>query len=204
MNELNKRIITATITGVLTLPIIYFSQILTLLLIVLAWVIMIGEAIYVWDISWSIPKRNLAVSLWIIYISICSFCIAILNRHYVRTELVAIILMVSLAQISAFVVGKIIGGPKIFPIISPNKTISGTLGGLLLVPLILIVLEYPLYIILSSFIIAVFEFIGDIIESMYKRCMDVKVTSNLLPGHGGVTDRLDGLMFVALCMVILF
>lgn len=114
----------------------------------------------------------------------------------------------------AYLVGKTFGGKKLCPKISPNKTISGAIGGSIMTVLLLIVL----YLILASipslqpalaainlewWTVALVGLIGslacqagDLFESHLKRKADVKDSGNILPGHGGVLDRLDGFIFV--------
>lgn len=112
------------------------------------------------------------------------------------------------SDIGAFFVGRAIGGPKLMPSISPGKTRSGALGGLLasvlvawlyvqylLVPIAQLALETTGIIIFGVLISAAAQ-LGDLVESMLKREAGVKDSSNLLPGHGGLLDRLDSLFFV--------
>ena len=120
-------------------------------------------------------------------------------------------LLVWLTDIAAYFVGKSIGGPKLAPKISPNKTISGALGALLIVS----VFSFAAYfftnktISLYSFVIiaifiSVFSQIGDLVESYFKRKFGVKDSGNLIPGHGGLFDRLDGLLIAAIVGYLVF
>ena len=105
------------------------------------------------------------------------------------------------ADILAYFAGKLIGGPKLAPKISPKKTWSGFIGGLigslLLVWAVLLVMGYQASFPLLALVLmlAVFAQIGDLAESALKRRFDVKDSSGLIPGHGGVLDRVDGLVF---------
>lgn len=112
------------------------------------------------------------------------------------------------SDIGAFFVGRAIGGPKLMPSISPGKTRSGAVGGLvasvlvtwlyvrfLLIPIAQLGLTTAGIITFGILISAVAQ-VGDLVESMLKREAGVKDSSNLLPGHGGVLDRLDSLFFV--------
>jgi phosphatidate cytidylyltransferase len=112
------------------------------------------------------------------------------------------------SDIGAFFVGRAIGGPKLMPSISPGKTRSGAVGGLLasvavtwlyvqylLVPIAQLALTSA-GIVAFGVLISVAAQLGDLVESMLKREAGVKDSSNLLPGHGGVLDRLDSLFFV--------
>jgi phosphatidate cytidylyltransferase len=112
------------------------------------------------------------------------------------------------SDIGAFFVGRAVGGPKLMPSISPGKTRSGAVGGLvasvvvtwlyvqyLLVPIAQLALTTA-GILTFGVLISVAAQLGDLVESMLKREAGVKDSSNLLPGHGGVLDRLDSLFFV--------
>jgi len=95
--------------------------------------------------------------------------------------------------------GKIFGGPKLTKI-SPNKTISGSIGSFLFSYLIIQMLmfkilgDFSIKIILISLSLSFACQIGDLFFSFIKRKAKVKDTGNLLPGHGGVLDRLDGIL----------
>jgi phosphatidate cytidylyltransferase len=105
-------------------------------------------------------------------------------------------------DIGGYVFGKIIGGKKLSKI-SPNKTISGTIGSFMLsiVPLLCILnfnyleLEFNLRNILFCLLISLISQLGDLFISLLKRKAKIKDTGNLLPGHGGVLDRVDGIIF---------
>ncbi|WP_404339193.1 phosphatidate cytidylyltransferase [Sphingomonas sp. MMS12-HWE2-04] len=101
----------------------------------------------------------------------------------------------------AYFAGRAIGGPKLAPAISPNKTWAGFFGGLVAsgVFAAILVVAFGLPVILALFtpLLAVLSQIGDLYESHLKRRAGVKDSGNLLPGHGGVLDRLDGLVAVA-------
>lgn len=105
-----------------------------------------------------------------------------------------------------YLVGKPVGGPKLAPAISPNKTWSGFaggfVGGLLLAFIVASLLGYQpgLALVMFSIFIALFSQIGDLIESALKRKFDVKDSGSIIPGHGGVLDRIDGLIFAALVL----
>ena len=104
-------------------------------------------------------------------------------------------------DIGAYFAGRTIGGPKLAPAVSPNKTWAGLIGGVIAAGLFGFALmtwaglAWPLA--AASPALAVLAQIGDLYESALKRRAGVKDSGNILPGHGGVLDRLDGLVPVA-------
>jgi phosphatidate cytidylyltransferase len=111
-------------------------------------------------------------------------------------------------DIGAFFVGRAVGGRKLMPSISPGKTMSGAVGGMLASVIVAwLYVRYalrpgaqlalaPAGIIVFGVLVSVAAQIGDLFESLLKREAGVKDSSKLLPGHGGVLDRLDSLFFV--------
>ena len=101
----------------------------------------------------------------------------------------------------AFFAGRAIGGPKLAPAISPNKTWAGFLGGLLAAAVFAYILvalfNLPVLLAVATPGLAILAQLGDLYESNLKRRAGVKDSGNLLPGHGGIMDRLDGLVAVA-------
>jgi len=133
------------------------------------------------------------------------------------TALVAFPLVLTWASdIGAFFVGRAVGGPKLIPSVSPGKTIAGALGGLAatvlvswlyvrfaLAPVALLTMTIPATILFGA-LISVSAQIGDLVESLLKREANVKDSSHLIPGHGGLLDRLDSLLFVLPVAYLLF
>lgn len=104
-------------------------------------------------------------------------------------------------DIGAYFAGRAIGGPKVAPAISPNKTWAGVIGGMLAASLFGIALHalggLPMRLMIAAPALAVAAQAGDFYESWLKRRAGVKDSGTLLPGHGGVLDRLDGVVPVA-------
>lgn len=120
-----------------------------------------------------------------------------------RLTVIWILLVVWATDCGAYVAGRLVGGPKMAPRLSPNKTWSGLAGGMLLAGLAGAGVaayggrtEAVLYFALAAFL-AVIGQVGDVFESSIKRRFGEKDSGSLIPGHGGVLDRLDSLLFVA-------
>lgn len=120
------------------------------------------------------------------------------------------------SDIGAFAVGSALGGRKLIPSVSPGKTVSGALGGLastvivswlyvrfVLVPVASLAMTVP-GALLFGLLISVAAQVGDLAESLLKREANVKDSSHLIPGHGGLLDRLDSLLFVLPVAYLLF
>ncbi len=104
-------------------------------------------------------------------------------------------------DIGAYFAGRGIGGPKIAPSISPSKTWAGLAGGMTAALLFAMLLrehfDLPYILVLASAPLAIIAQIGDFLESWMKRQAGVKDSGTLIPGHGGILDRVDGLVPVA-------
>jgi len=109
-----------------------------------------------------------------------------------------------LSDTLAMFVGKAFGKRKLAPTVSPNKTVAGFIGGMLggiIVALILKFWRLPEYslpeLFLAGILISLVGQLGDLVESCWKRAIGIKDSSALIPGHGGVLDRFDSLLFAA-------
>lgn len=117
--------------------------------------------------------------------------------------IISIFILIWTNDTFAYIVGKSIGKNKLFERISPKKTIEGFLGGVIFAVLAsLLISEYYIegakYIWIGiALIVSFFGTIGDLIESKFKRMAGVKDSGKIMPGHGGILDRLDSVIFAA-------
>ena len=138
----------------------------------------------------------------LLYLSIFVGFIFVIESHYIDLKIYLLysVLVAILSDIGGLVFGKTFKGKKLTKI-SPNKTISGSIGSIIL-SMVLIpmfyneLIVYDLFtLIILTIIISIISQIGDLFISFLKRKAKVKDTSNLLPGHGGLLDRVDGIIF---------
>lgn len=112
-------------------------------------------------------------------------------------DVLFLLLVVWLTDIGAYVVGRIVGGRKLAPAISPGKTISGSVGGLVIGCIAGMIFAGGPLGILPAAALSIVSQIGDLAESALKRRLGVKDSGNTIPGHGGLFDRLDGVLAAA-------
>lgn len=156
------------------------------------------------DISFLFQYQLKVVFAWIYLGLMPAICLEILLHSDGDIWFLILLGMVFAGDIMAYVVGKAIGKHLVLPIISPKKTWEGALGGLFGTCLIAIVAWYikfkhvELGLILGcATTISFFAQGGDFFESLLKRISNVKDSGHIMPGHGGLLDRVDGLLFAA-------
>ena len=121
---------------------------------------------------------------------------------------VAVLGLVVINDIAAFFVGKTVGGAKLAPSISPNKTWSGSIGGFCITLAISglflwhIDSAIPLSVMVFIGFLIIVAQLGDLLESWVKRQYGVKDSGSIIPGHGGLLDRLDSLIAVSIIMLL--
>lgn len=129
--------------------------------------------------------------------------IPMLTNIYIPSIIIGIFILIWTNDTFAYVVGKSIGKNKLFERISPKKTIEGFVGGMIfaIVAGVLIAKNYvqmPVFVwIVTALTVSFLGTIGDLVESKFKRIAHVKDSGNIMPGHGGILDRLDSIIFVA-------
>lgn len=130
--------------------------------------------------------------------------------HYNGMLLLAIFIFIWVNDTGAYLVGSRWGKTPLAPSISPKKTVEGSIGGLLLALLSAVILRlllFPelswLHILLIAAVVAIFGTIGDLFESSLKRQAGVKDSGKLIPGHGGILDRIDSLLLAVPAVYLL-
>jgi phosphatidate cytidylyltransferase len=140
-----------------------------------------------------------------LYISWSIYILIQLVHEGLTRFFIWILLIIWASDTGAYFTGRFIGGPKLAPNISPNKTWSGFIGGCAVATLVGVLVGPYLQdfyrtsfsMVIVACALSIVSHMGDLLESLLKRYYDVKDTGNLLPGHGGVLDRLDSLLLVS-------
>ena len=215
-SNIKKRIITSVFLISLLIGMFYYSYIMIISLIILA----IISWIEFYALISKILKKNILKdkffrffykSLSLIYLSGLVYLIFAIESEYsnLKIYLLYSVLVAILSDIGGLVCGKTFKGKKLTKI-SPNKTISGSIGSFIFTTL-LIPFFYKVQIdqslvnlFLITIIISLASQLGDLFISLLKRKAKVKDTSDLLPGHGGVLDRIDGIIFAIPLGIFLF
>ena len=141
-----------------------------------------------------------------LFVGLLCLCLAsgglLLSQPSGHIMLAALAAIIAACDSAAYFIGRGVRGPKLWPSVSPNKTISGSVGGLVaaiavtsLVASIFGIFD-SLDALIMGLLIGGLSQAGDLIESAVKRRLDVKDSGSILPGHGGILDRFDGYIFV--------
>jgi len=199
-NELQKRIVTSIFLISLISLCLYLGGLAIVFALLIVSYIAFGEFM---DLLAKIYKdnflRNCLIFCFFFFIFwICSLNLAISNVYH----FIFVLSICIFSDVGGYIVGKIIKGPKLTKI-SPNKTISGSIGSILFSFIPLVILNYflpDIFLLSKTNLLFCIEItivcqLGDLFISFFKRKSKVKDTGKILPGHGGLLDRIDGIIF---------
>jgi len=190
----------------------------------MAMIVLVGLGVY-WEFAKlavafarNMPARIIWLVGGLLYVGLACFTLLLFSAPFFgMTPAIMLIAGVIGTDVGAYFAGRTFGGPKIAPRISPSKTWSGLLGGMVGAGLMMIAIQAAIYafrggnagdgdvyltygwqrLALTGVALAVVAQIGDFFESWMKRRAGVKDSGGLIPGHGGLFDRTDGLIAVA-------
>jgi len=195
LKEIEKRILTSLILIPITFFFIYKGSVFFILFLIITFFV----SSYEWI---KLNKKNELIKSFGIIFLILSFYFAYLLRLEQGFKIFLFIILISiLTDIGGYIFGKTFKGPKLTKI-SPKKTYAGLIGsfflsimgGLIFVELI--DLKSNLFLYSFILIISLVSQVGDLVVSYFKRLAKIKDTGKILPGHGGLLDRIDGIIFV--------
>ena len=200
-NNLKKRIFTSLFL-IFLIFLVFNSKLILVYSLIILGVLSILEFL---NITNRIIENKIFLTIsniiFLIYIVIfCSLFLFFFNFLQFKVILFILLFSCAASDIGGFIFGKIFKGPKLSKI-SPNKTISGSIGSFILTIIIMITLMFYFTnsFLFSFFIVAFITSLtcqcGDLFFSFLKRKANIKDTGNFLPGHGGILDRIDGILF---------
>jgi len=200
-NNTKKRIFTSIILFSLVLLSIKYNYILTYILIIFG-ILSLLEFLQINSKIFSnvIYKYFINTFFTVYLIIFCSFIFYCSNILQLKIIIFLLLFGCIASDVGGFIVGKTFKGPKLTKI-SPNKTYSGAIGSFLFTFLILSIFififkaKFSYNVVILSFFTSLSCQIGDLFFSFLKRKAQIKDTGNFLPGHGGILDRVDGMLF---------
>lgn len=207
MTELYKRTLTGFILGLLVISSLFFTPSWAFAVLVTA--IMIYVLLYEWPLLFH--PNQWAFWLVMLFYPLIPF-ILIIHMQLSGYEIMNLLLITLVASYDAgaYLVGKKFGYHKIWPAISPAKTWEGFAGGLVLAYLLSQIFFGHLdwntqltIIVPFVLLVSIFALLGDLFESYLKRRAGIKDSGSLLPGHGGILDRIDGILFASVIIYAL-
>ncbi|MFV9875601.1 MAG: phosphatidate cytidylyltransferase [Rickettsiales endosymbiont of Dermacentor nuttalli] len=213
--EFILRVISALLLAPIILFIVYQGGILYIGTVVIIAVLMAFEWSDLLKSKYTNDQKSLQIWKLIALVYILLPCTSLIWLRAHTNGVIIIVWLLAIVwatDIGAYLGGNIIGGWKLCPMISPKKTWSGLICGVLFAYLVSIITSIyvyshkPVFLITLSVLLSIYAQIGDLIESWIKRKFGVKDSGHVIPGHGGILDRVDSLVPVApkVVLVVLF
>jgi phosphatidate cytidylyltransferase len=200
--DLRRRVISATVLAPVALACMWVGGAAFALLIGAALVLVVAE----WaSLCWRAraPRMLACGTIWIVLAAAALLWVRA-DPMAGRPNLLFLILLIWASDIGGYLVGRLVGGARLAPLISPGKTWSGAAGGIAAAlavgwaaAWILPAGGTPAWIVTVALVLCIIGQLGDLAESWAKRRFGVKDSGSLIPGHGGLLDRLDALIAVA-------
>lgn len=171
------------------------------------WLALVAFAAGALVLALRVPRDRLIFGLYLMLILTAVHALFVLREAFGLAFVLWLVAVVIASDVAGYFAGRILGGPKFWPRVSPKKTWSGTVAGWLLAALVgagfVLALGWHWLVVPLSVLLAFAGQMGDIAESAIKRHEGVKDSSHLIPGHGGVLDRFDAMMAVAVLALLM-
>lgn len=181
-----------------------YATLLVLVVTLLSSLFLVYQLFAKKQITFSNDRSKLGVTIRYVIFSMCFLVLLPFHKNSFHPYLmISILSIIWINDSFAFLVGKNFGSRKLFPSVSPRKTVEGFLGGLtfsLLAAFLISRLNFDFSVLnwlIIGLIVSVVGTIGDLVESKFKRQAKIKDSGTIMPGHGGILDRLDSLLFAA-------
>ena len=202
-DNLLKRIFTSIILSIILVSCLFISKYSWLILLIIVSIICFFEFYYLAKLIWKksitfIHLSNIIIFFYLIFFTYTTYDLGKINK----ANIIFVLMVCIFSDVGGYCIGKVVGGKKLTKI-SPNKTISGSIGSLVfsLIPLTFLLVvglipdENLIQLFFLSLILSIICQSGDLFISFFKRKAKVKDTGTILPGHGGLLDRIDGIIF---------
>ncbi len=203
---MNKELKQRIISSIVLIPLVFFCILMGSYIFSLLIFISFIITLYEWN---KMIQSKILVFLGSIYLLFAYLTVFMIRNNFGIDSVYyffLIILICISTDIGGYIFGKIIKGPKL-GFISPNKTYAGFIGGIIMTIIMVLLFVNFIYsfnidkskvnlvFLLFVFLISIVSQIGDLIISYFKRLSKIKDTGNIIPGHGGLLDRTDGMVF---------
>lgn len=201
MPNLLKRVLSSLVLVPVFLGVLYVGSPYSLVFTALIWVLALLE-LYMITQKLPPPRQAMSFLLGFMYLGLAyKGLYGVIKSTDVPHLVIFLTLLVWASDIGGYIWGRLVGGPKLAMRVSPNKTWSGAVGAMIMTAVSVQIMRYniggwdnlkPLQVMYMGFIVSVIVQLGDLFESAFKRFLQIKDSGSLIPGHGGVLDRLDG------------
>lgn len=173
---------------------------------IIAWLVagVMASSLYLFNITKRKTIDGLATMLGLIYVAFFSFHVVLVDQTGKYSILIWLVFLAAFGtDICAYFTGVFLGKHKLCPNLSPKKTIEGAVGGVIGSVIVSGLFGYffapdlTIHCLILGFIASIFSMLGDLTASAYKREMGIKDYGKLIPGHGGIMDRFDSVLYTA-------
>lgn len=208
LDKITTKLMLRIYSAVIGVPIVVFSLLKGAPFFPLLWFVVYLGLLWEWKRLSLVKRAPILIGMGYLYINITMGYFLYLGQNHPYIFL-WVLSLIWATDTGAYVFGKLIGGVKLAPKISPYKTWAGFIGGLVSTVGVAVYMQIyflknmNVFVIISfSLLLSLIAQLGDLLESWVKRYFGIKDTSSLIPGHGGFLDRLDSLLAVGFLLLM--